>query len=221
MHRCFMDHLTVTASSLQAGVEYVRRALGVTAEPGGAHPRMGTHNCLLKLGDRLFLEIIAVDPAARHPGRARWFQLDRPDPSRPVRLAAWVARTDNIRVAASASPVPLGPVEPISRGGLHWSITVPEDGALPLEGIVPALIEWPDGVHPAAALADRGCHIDRLEGFHPDPALVNRVLAAIGYEGEFHVFPTAPGQPSSLVAHVRTPAGMRRLGSPGGPSESP
>jgi TusA-related sulfurtransferase len=38
---------------------------------------MGTHNCLMQLGEAMFLEIIATDPAAS-PQRRRWFALDDP-----------------------------------------------------------------------------------------------------------------------------------------------
>lgn len=220
MPRCRLDHLAIVAPSLAEGVDYVRQALGVTPQAGGVHPRMGTHNCLLKLGDQLYLEVIAVNPAAPRPDRARWFELDEPDPEQPVRLAAWVARTDDIRRAAAASPVPLGEVEAMSRGEMNWLITVPRDGKLPLGGIAPALIQWPEGIHPAPSLQAAGCSLARLEGFHPDPAKVNSVLASIGFAGNFGVSALPPGRRPYLVAHIRTPEGLRELSSPSHGAES-
>lgn len=64
MPLCRLDHLTITAPTLESGAEFVRRSLGVDPQPGGEHPRMGTHNLLRRLGDSLFLEVIAPDPAA-------------------------------------------------------------------------------------------------------------------------------------------------------------
>ena len=61
------DHLVITAPSLAAGIAYVRDTLGVTPEPGGRHPHMGTHNALLKLGPDSYLEVLAVDPEAAAP----------------------------------------------------------------------------------------------------------------------------------------------------------
>jgi hypothetical protein len=219
MPRCWLDHMAIVAPSLAVGVDYVRQALGVTPQAGGEHPRMGTHNCLLKLGDRLYLEVIAVNPAAPRPVRARWFELDEPDPAQPVRLAAWIARTDDIRRAAAASPVPLGEVEAMSRGTMNWLITVPKDGKLPLGGIAPALIQWPEGIHPAPSLQESGCSLVRLEGFHPDPATVNSVLASIGFEGDFRVSALPAGGQPHLVAHIGTPNGLRQLRSPAVPRE--
>jgi hypothetical protein len=61
--RAAFDHLTVAASSLEAGVAHVERCLGVVVPPGGAHPLMATHNHLMRLGEGAFLEIIAPIPA--------------------------------------------------------------------------------------------------------------------------------------------------------------
>lgn len=207
MPRSSIDHLIVTAASLAEGVEHVRRELGVEMQPGGEHVRMGTHNCLLRLGEKLYLEVIAANPAVSRPDRPRWFQLDDANSIRVPRLATWVARCDDIHAAASASPVPLGKLEPMSRGNFHWLITVPGDGRLPLRGLAPTLIQWPSEAHPAGTLKDLGCSLIRLEGFHPQAEKVTRMLGAIGFEGEF---PVSSGKPH-LVAHVQTLAGQRVL----------
>jgi Glyoxalase-like domain len=201
-----LDHIIVTCASLEAGVAHVRRALGVEMQKGGEHVRMGTHNCLLRLGEKLFLEVIAANPAAPPPGRPRWFQLDEPESVRSPRLATWVARCDDIRALAPAS---LGKIEAMSRGSFEWLITVPADGRLPLGGIAPTLIEWRSSAHPADGLKDLGCSLDRFEGFHPRPEKVTAMLKSIGFEGEF---PVSKGE-AGLVAHVQTPAGAKRLSS--------
>ena len=55
------DHIAITATTLQEGVDWVEAALGVTLAGGGKHNLMATHNRLLGLGD-LYLEVIAIDP---------------------------------------------------------------------------------------------------------------------------------------------------------------
>ena len=202
-----IDHLIVTAASLAAGVEHVRRALGVEMQAGGEHARMGTHNRLLKLGEKLYLEVITVNPGVPHPGRPRWFQLDEPESVRVPRLSTWAVSCDDIHAAAAASPVSLGKVEAMSRGSFEWLITIPDDGRLPLRGLAPTLIEWRSEAHPADTLKDLGCSLIRLEGSHPQAGKVTRMLGSIGFEGEFPVSSGAP----RLVAHVQTPAGPRQL----------
>lgn len=206
-----LDHLVIVAPTLAQGVEYVRAALGVTPQPGGEHPRMGTHNALLKLGDETFLEVIAINPDAPSPGRPRWFELDRQRLDAVPHLATWVARTNDIQAATAASPVPLGNMEPMTRGLLNWLITIPPDGSLPLHGVAPTLIEWHNGPHPANNLQDRGCSLVRLEGFHPQADRISAMLQAIGFQGKMPVHPLPAGARPVLAAHIQTQGGVRVL----------
>jgi hypothetical protein len=173
---------------------------------------MGTHNYVLKLGEKVYLEVISINPAACAPDRPRWFDLDKPDANPAPRLATWIVRTNDIQAAVSRSPIVSGNIESMSRGDLNWQITIPEDGSLPLGGVVPTLIQWQD-LHPAETLQDLGCTLLRLEGFHPEAERVNEVLAPIGFQGEFSVTPLAPGARPYLVAHIQTPTGLQKLGT--------
>lgn len=141
------DHLAVAAETLEAGAAFLEDRLGVAPDPGGAHPRMGTHNRLLSLGPEAYLELIAIDPAAPSPDRPRWFGLDgfRGAP----RLVGWVARTTALR------PPPGTSVSAQSRGDLRWQIALPEDGRPMAGGALPMLIDWQGGPHPAPRLPDR------------------------------------------------------------------
>jgi glyoxalase-like protein len=205
MPRSALDHIIIVAPSLDEGSEHVRRVLGVAPQPGGEHVRMGTHNRLLKLGERMYLEVIAVNPRAPDPGRPRWFGMDAP--VKECRLATWVVRTNHILAAVAASRLPLGKIELMSRGRFDWQITVTDDGGLPLDGIAPTIIQWRDA-HPMDGVPDSGCSLERLEGFHPRAEEVRRALDAIGFDGRFSV---AVGEPARLAAHIRTPAGLRTL----------
>lgn len=204
-----LDHLVVTAPTLALGRDRIESALGVRLEEGGAHARMGTHNVLLRLGGSLYLEVIAVDPAATPPSRPRWFELDRA--AERVHLAGWVARTGALDAALEAASEPLGLAEAMSRGDLWWRIAIPADGRWPLGGVGPALIEWPAGVHPATRLPDSGCALVALELRHPEPARVERLLTSLAFvEPDVPVTVMAAAEPR-VVAHLRTPLGMRTL----------
>lgn len=213
MSACRIDHLAIAAPTLAAGADWVAERLGVRPQAGGEHPRMGTHNLLLNLGGRTYLEVIAIAPHLPAPGRPRWFGLDeRPAGAAPA-LAAWVAGADDIRSAARHSAEALGTVEAMSRGALEWLITIPDDGRVPLDGVGPALIEWPADVHPADHMEDSGLSLDRLLIRHPKPERVARMLATIGLEDErIVVQAAAPGSAPGLEALIRTPGGLRSLG---------
>ncbi|WP_150045982.1 VOC family protein [Methylomonas rhizoryzae] len=215
MSRSRIDHLVVTAPTLEAGADYLRNLLGVEPVPGGTHPRMGTHNRLLKLGESCYLEVIAVDPAAARPNRSRWFELDAFGLTPPC-LRAWVANTDSIEAACAASSLSLGLIEPMCRGELEWLISIPANGDLVMQGVAPQLIQWPADRHPAAKLADSGCKLVGLEGFHPQAKQIEQCLANIGFDDCFSVSLPPPGMSPHLAATIQTPAGLRRIGGASG-----
>lgn len=210
MFRTFIDHLVVTAPSLEAGAAHVRDALGIAPRPGGEHALMGTHNMLLRLGESTYLEVIAANPAARRPPRPRWFALDHLAADARPSLATWVARCADIRRSNEAASETLGTVEAMSRDALEWLITLPADGSLPLGGVAPALIEWHSDTHPASRLDDYGLALVKLELFHPEPQRVSELLRSLAIVG-----PVVVGEMSAatarLVAHIETPQGIRTL----------
>ena len=209
-----IDHITVTAPSLAAGSGFVQEVLGVAPQAGGEHPRMGTHNLLLRLGDSLFLEVIAANPQVPAPDRPRWFGLDHVAPDTLPVLSTWVVRSTDIHASTAAATEPLGIVEPMSRGALDWLITIPADGSIPLDGVAPALIEWHTEIHPAARLEDKGLSLQRLEIFHPAPMRVSRLLASLEVAGPYSVRPLAGGTAPYLMACIQTPQGLRQLSFP-------
>lgn len=208
MNRSTLDHLVITAPSLAAGVEYVRGALGIEPSPGGEHPRMGTHNALWRLGGAMYLEVLAVNPAAPRPPHPRWFELDRLTSDAAPRLATWIARSSDLRTIVVTSPIPLGKVEAATRGDLAWNITLPAGGVLTEGGVVPMIIEWTGGSHPSGRLPDRGLSLEKLELTHPQPERIEAVLKWIGFDGPVSV---QRGESPSLQARLRTPGGTKTL----------
>lgn len=209
--RAALDHLTVAALTLEQGVEHVRQCLGVVVPAGGKHPLMGTHNCLMRLGEAVFLEIIAPDPAAT-PERARWFALDDPGMrarlNRSPRLISWVVRVPDLKAALGGIDRSAGEAVPLTRGELSWLISVPHDGSMPFDGAFPTLIEWPPGPHPASDMADLGCRLEHLAIGHPDSAGLTAALGPLF--GDDCV--TITSSPSArLRATIRTPDGGREL----------
>jgi len=207
-----LDHLVLATQNLAQGSTWLEDHLGVTLSAGGSHAAMGTHNRLLKLGSALYLELIAIDPQAPAPTRRRWFALDTPRmqarlAERP-RLIHWVARSTDVVAESAACPERLGEVMAMQRGDFEWLITVPADGHLPGDGLVPTLIEWRTPRHPAAVLPEAGCALLKLEGFHPEPESIPAALAALGLEAALALH---AGKDVELLAYLDTPRGLREL----------
>ncbi len=215
MTHCHIDHLVITSPALEKGAAFVLQTLGVVPQTGGAHPRMGTHNLLLRLSDSMYLEVISPNPRAPLPGRPRWFDLDAPADDAQPGLCAWVVSTTDIKVKARSCSESLGKIEPMSRGALNWLITVTDDGSVPVDGVGPALIEWHADVHPASTLHDVGLALVKLEIFHPDPDRVRRMLASMNFDGSVQVAAVPDSTRPHLAAHISTPQGLRLLSAPG------
>jgi hypothetical protein len=207
-----LDHLIVAAASLDRGVEWIEDRLGVRAQTGGKHVAMGTHNALLRIGARVYLEIIAIDAAATAPKRSRWMDLD--EPRMRARLAEgpalihWVVSTRDIDSDVARSSIDLGEILPMQRGDFRWRMTVPEDGHLPGRGLVPTLIEWSGARHPTDGLPESGVHLITLAGEHPEPAPVRDALAGLGLSEMLKV---TYGRTPRLAAMLRTPRGVVTL----------
>jgi len=197
--KAVFDHLAVSAGSLDQGALAIEAALGMSLEPGGKHPFMGTHNRLLSLGPEEYLEVIAVDPGAPRPDRPRWFRLDRF--SGPPRVTNWILRTDDLDASLAAAPPGVGRPVHLDRDPYHWRMSVPDDGALPFDDAFPALIEWQGGRHPARDLPDRGCRLVRLEIAHP---MSDRLRAALSFSDRRVSFVTGP---KAIRAKIATPHG--------------
>jgi len=209
-----IDHLVVTAYSLEAGARFIRQALGVEPQVGGEHPRMGTHNLLVRLGESRYLEVISPNLSMPRPPGRRWFDLDSLVPDSPPRLSAWVVRTGDIHTAVDACSEALGQIEGMSRGALTWAITIPADGRVPLGGVAPALIEWHVETPPAARLPDQGLSLVELDIFHAAPARISRLLASLNLVERISVCKLSAGRCPYLVAKIDTAQGVRQFSSP-------
>jgi len=202
-----LDHLVVGALTLEEGARYVERLLGVPTQPGGQHVRLGTHNRLLNLGNGAYLEIIAIDPNGSAPFQPRWFGLDSPAMQARLqegpKLIHWVARTDDIERDAARSPAPVGAIQPMERGNFKWRITIPADGSLPGDGVIPTLIQWDVDDHPTRRLPESGCRLLALRATHPEAArFADQPIVAL-----------RAGPVPALQAVITTPNGMVTLNS--------
>ncbi len=210
-----VDHLVVAARTLDEGVRWCEATLGITPGPGGQHALMGSHNRLFSIaGDRFpkaYFEIIAIDPEAPPPGRARWFGLDQLDLSAGPRLVTLVARTSALDATLAAlrkAGVDGGRTVEASRetpsGLLSWRIAVRDDGAVLYGGAMPTLIEWGPR-HPAASMPPSGVTLRSLvlRGL-PRAAAEALCLSNIGLD-------KASGP--ALEAQLDTPRGLITLES--------
>lgn len=205
MEKLVLDHIAVLGRSLAEATSHAERTLGQPLSPGGIHARFGTHNQLIALAPDLYLEAIAVDPSAPNPQDARWFGLD--SFSGPARLDKWICRVADLDAALAVFPMAGRPV-PLERGALRWRMAVPEDGALPFDGVFPALIQWQSPVPPGKALTASGLTLERLTVTHPEIEALEALLVP---HLDAPLVRFARGARAGLTAQVKRPDGIVTL----------
>jgi Glyoxalase-like domain len=201
-----IDHLLYGCPDLETGITEVERLTGVRPSYGGQHLGLGTHNALLSLGPRTYLEVIAPDPAQADLGATLPYGIGAL--SAPS-LRTWAAAPREIDAAASsarAEGIDFGDVTAHSRrapdgSDVRWQMATPapaDDGP----ALVPFLIDWGTTIHPAT-LAPGGVELVELLLQSKDPDRLGAVLRAIGAP-----VPIVPSDTTGMQAVLVGPAGQ-------------
>ena len=174
-----IDHVVVGVPNLDAAIESFEKLSGVRAVHGGSHPRMGTHNALVSLGSRAYLELIA----RRADAEVTPFDKELSGLAAPTPLA-WAVAFDGADSAAHAlrsAGFKPSAIEPGSRQTpagttLRWRVFGLEDGI----AHAPFFIEWAaDSPHPSAT-SPAGCTLKRLKLDSPDAARLEQLIQRLG-----------------------------------------
>lgn len=204
-----LDHLVFGVPNLDQGIAMIERQTGVRPAFGGQHPGRGTHNALLSLGGRQYLEIIAVDPTQADASGLLFPELETL--SEPA-FVSWAIAVTDIESAAkrarAAGYEAIGPLDG-SRARSDGSLLTWKTLriARPSLGLIPFFIAWgTDAVHPSQD-APSGCSLASLEIEDPDPRKMRQMLKDLGADA-----PVVPGPRTRLKARLATPRGLVELG---------
>ena len=191
-----IDHIIIGTANLISGTNILETKLNAKFSPGGEHHIMGTHNNLLKLQSDIYLEIIANNPNVDNPSRQRWFSLDEIRVKEKItyspRALSWVIQVENIEDTIKKCRYNPGEIVKISRGELTWKITVPSNGMLIDNGVLPSLIEWPNGQHPSTKITNKKVSISKLSLFHPEPNKIKSIISDLIESDLIHILEGFP-----------------------------
>jgi hypothetical protein len=216
-----IDHFVLAADTLEQGVAYLESQLGVTIPFGGVHPTMGTHNCLMQLSDDLFFEIIAINPESLTDDtlkvkQPRWFSLDSPylqaQLKQQPQLLTWVTNTRDMQRTADTGIYRQCTIRDITRADLSWKFSLPDDGALLGDGLIPYVLQW-SGDHPAIKMRDLGCSLAEINLFHPQKSWIENQLQEIGAAHLINIESLDSNQQGYFELLLQTPKGKVSLSS--------
>lgn len=196
-----IDHILLGVANLDRGIEEFAAATGVRPAYGGKHPR-GTHNALVALGGRTYLELIAVQPGVMPP--ADMADLQELERLTPVGWAVAGAEMDPLREELQRAGFTLGEPQAGSRNApsgatLRWQtfgLAEEVPGA-------PFFIVWAPGTPHPSTTSPQGCTLRRFRVASPAAAQLRRLQTALGLGIE--------------VAEAATPGYSLDLDCPRGP----
>jgi len=199
-----IDHIIYTASSLKEGMDHIESILGVRPKIGGPHPKWGTENARLSLG-QCYLEVVAPDPSSDILPSVTWiasFLESSP------KLSSWVLRTEDIELTKSIAieaDINIGNIQSGNRMEpdgtlLEWQLTDPY--TMPYHGTLPFLINWGNSPHPSQNTPVAG-NLERLIIEHPENEVIREKLERLGMDLE-----VKKTNEVRLIAEIRTEHGL-------------
>jgi catechol 2,3-dioxygenase-like lactoylglutathione lyase family enzyme len=210
-----LDHILLGCNDLERGIDFVEQRAGVRPAVGGVHPRRGTRNALLSLGERRYLEVIAPDPQQdqNHVEQFAFKTLAHLKELSSPHLIGWAAHPSDLErfsaLLRDAGFAFLGPW-PGSRQRpdgklLQWkSLNLKDDQG----GLLPFFIEWSaDSIHPSAD-APKGCRLARFSAVTPNPAALNKIIDLLQLD-----MLVSQGDKAALQATIVGPKGELTLTS--------
>jgi hypothetical protein len=175
-----IDHLVVSAPTLEEGMQWAENTLGVTPQPGGVHEGYGTHNVLVGLGPYCYLEIIAKDPKQKEIPHY-WIPAHR---EKSTKLIGWASTHSSLDFLTRTYDNYLGAHASMQRGKLdgtriEWEMSYPRFEIY--DGLVPFFINWKESIHPGATLHTSG-QISSFSLKHPDYTGLQQALTSLGFD---------------------------------------
>jgi hypothetical protein len=177
-----MDHLVFGVPDLARGIDLIEHRTGVRARFGGQHPGRGTHNALLSLGGRRYLEIIAIDPMQVEATGLLFPELK--DLSEP-RLIAWAIAVENlVETARRARALNIDTIGPLAGSRAQADGSLLSWQTLRISGPraegLPFFIEWQKGAAHPSQHSPSGCTLGSFEVEHTDIEWMRRTLKGLG-----------------------------------------
>lgn len=178
-----LDHLLLGVPNLEEGIAWIAEKTGVQAAPGGRHPGLGTHNALLSLGPKQYLEIIAPDPTQTTIApQFAFLQL-----ATAPRLLTWAAATNDIHALAAQAHAAGFELNGPNAGSrtrpdgalLSWkTLFLQSDFSL----LIPFFIEWDAASRHPSEDSPAGCTLQSFALEHPQPEKLRAALRPLGID---------------------------------------
>ena len=142
-----LDHIVFGSLTLEEGTEFVENILQAKLSDIGYHKDMGTHNRVIRIGKKVYLEVIAIDPKTSNLNNRKWFNLDNSKLQSKLKkspqIIGYVIENDDINITKYYDTF-----FETSRDSYKWQFAMPTpksnifDNEIIEAGVMPSLISW-------------------------------------------------------------------------------
>ncbi len=205
-----IDHLVYGVPDLEKAISQLELLLGVKAIVGGRHKAKGTHNALINLGSKCYLELLAIDRVNKVTG-PRWMGIDHLTTPKCLR---WSLKTEAIDQDAHTlsnynpqlAEIDMGQRWTPDNKLLKWQMTLPL--ASPEVELLPFLIDWSQSAHHPMDNLPEQCHLRHLDLSSPHPTNAQNALNRLCGVGEMTI---GLSTDTKIIATIDSPKGIVKL----------
>lgn len=142
-----LDHIVFGSLTLEEGTKFVENILQAKLSDIGYHKDMGTHNRVIRISERVYLEVIAIDPKSSNSSNKKWFNLDNSKLQSKLKkspqIIRYVIENNDMNISKYYEPF-----FESSREIYEWQFAMPAlnnkilDREIIEAGMIPSLISW-------------------------------------------------------------------------------
>ena len=142
-----LDHIVFGSFTLDEGTKFVENILQAKLSEIGYHKDIGTHNRVIRISEKVYLEVIAIDPKTSKLNNRKWFNLDNSKLQSKLKkspqVIGYVIENDDVSITKYYDPF-----FESSRDIYKWQFAMPTfknnilDSEIIEAGMIPSLISW-------------------------------------------------------------------------------
>ena len=142
-----LDHIVLGSLTLEEGTEFLENILQAKLSDIGYHKDMGTHNRVIRISEKVYLELVAIDPKRKNLKNRKWFNLDSSNLQSKLKkspqIIGYVIENNNRDINKYYDPFFRA-----SRDKYEWQFAMPTfrnnilDSEIIEKGVIPSLISW-------------------------------------------------------------------------------
>ena len=142
-----LDHIVFGSFTLDEGTKFVENILQAKLSEIGYHKDIGTHSRVIRISEKVYLEVIAIDPKTSKLNNRKWFNLDNSKLQSKLKkspqVIGYVIENDDVSITKYYDPF-----FESSRDIYKWQFAMPTfknnilDSEIIEAGMIPSLISW-------------------------------------------------------------------------------